>query len=165
MSKLFYSIDHATSAAELTLDGPRFIVNTKGKGLIDKLKTIDISLDDLKKFCLVPTISEQNLQPRTSVNNIGDFSYDAEFIFSYLQNGELEKKRLFVNSGDPAFAAILTELSNKRPDASLLHLDPAAAQKEIGVMSATSAVRLVVGLLVGIPVIITIIYIAYLILR
>ncbi len=161
-----YSIDHTTSTAQIILGDTRFIVNTQGKGLIDKPKSIDIGLADLKQFCLVPTISEQNLKPRVGADfGLADFSYDSEFIFSYLQNGKLEKKRLFVNSRDQSFAAILAELGRERPDASLLHLDPAVAQKEIGTVSAAKTVLVLVCLMVGIPVLIAIIYIVSLVLR
>ena len=82
-----------------------------------------------------------------------DSSYDAEFIFSYTTQGKLKKKRLFVNSHDDKFAAIIEQLQTRRPAASLLDLPPAEAQKRIGVMSARKAVFLIVGLLVGLPVI------------
>jgi len=47
----------------------------------------------------------------------------------------------------------------KRPDASLLDLPPAEAQKQIGVMSARKAVYIIVFLLVGVPLIIALIII------
>ena len=61
-----------------------------------------------------------------------DSSYDAEFIFSYLIQGKLKKKRLFVNSHHDKFIKILEQLQARRPDASLLDLPPAEAQKELG---------------------------------
>src|ERR1700737_2087700 len=75
-----YFIDQSNGTVDLTLTRERFIAKTQGKGLIDKPRTIDIALSDLKYFCLVPTIAFQNLVSYTSV---GDHSYDAEFIFSY----------------------------------------------------------------------------------
>ena len=65
----------------------------------------------------------------------------------------VKKKRVFVNSQNDKFQAILEQIKAKRPDASLLELPPAEAQKQIGVMSARTAVFIIVGLLVGVPVI------------
>lgn len=142
----------------------RFIVNTQGAGLIDKLRTIDISLSDLKNSCLVPTIGWQNIVSRRGGEDGGplyDRSYDSEFIFSYKNNGKLRKKRVFVNSEDETFQTILDNLESQCPGASLLHLEPAEAQKQIGVMGARTGVFIIVGLLVGVPVIIAMISLIY----
>lgn len=151
-----YSLDHSTSSVNLSLADERLICKTQGKGVLDKLKLIDIPLSDLKQFCLVPTISVQNLK---TYGNEGDYSYDSEFIFSYIANGKLTKKRVFVNSQDEPFRRFLENLQARCPNASLLHLEPAEAQKQIGTMSASKAVYIVVGLLVGIPIILTLIFI------
>jgi len=149
-----YFLKHAHGAVDLALVDDRLVVNTQGNGLADKLRTIDISLSDLKNFCLVPTIGAQNLISRHGQDGEMEYdnSYDAEFIFSYDTRGKLKKKRLFVNSQNNKFAAILEQLQTRRPDASLLDLPPAEAQKRIGVMSARKAVILIVCLLVGLPV-------------
>jgi hypothetical protein len=99
-----YFIDQSNGTIDLTLTHERFIAKTQGKGLIDKPRTIDIPLSDLKHFCLVPTIAPQNLVSYTSV---GDPSYDAEFILSYREGEQLKKKRVFVNSQDEAFEVLL----------------------------------------------------------
>lgn len=158
-SELTYSIDHSISNVHISLIAERFNVTTQGKGALDKQKNIDIGVADIQKFCLVPTVLPQNLH---SARSAGDFSYDAEFIFSYLKDGKVEKKRVFVNSQDPSFTAILSELKQMRPDASLLHLEPSDAQKEIGAISASSTVAVIIGLLVGVPMLIAAIYIIYL---
>jgi hypothetical protein len=152
---LEYFLKHAHGAVDLALLDDRLIVNTQGSGLADKLRTIDISLSDLKNFCLVPTIGAQNLISRHGEDGEMEYdtSYDAEFIFSYTAQGKLKKKRLFVNSQNDKFAAILEQLQLRRPEASLLDLPPAEAQQRIGVMSARKAVILIVALLVGLPVI------------
>jgi len=97
-----YSLKHANAAVDLTVADERLIVSTRGKGLLDKLRTIDIPLSDLKNFCLVPTIGAQNIIGQARQEKIGDFaydySYDAEFNFSYQGDGKLKKKRVFVNS-------------------------------------------------------------------
>jgi hypothetical protein len=150
-----YFLKHAHGAVDLALVDDRLIVNTQGNGLADKLRTIDISISDLKNFCLVPTIGAQNVISRHGEDGEMEYdnSYDAEFIFSYITQGKLKKKRLFVNSHDDKFAALIEQLQTRRPDASLLDLPPAEAQQRIGVMSARKAVFLIVGLLVGLPVI------------
>jgi hypothetical protein len=132
------------------------IVNTQGSGLLDKLRTIDIPLSALNNFCLVPTIGAQNIIGRVGREKPGDFaydfSYDSEFIFSYHDTGKLKKKRVFVNSHDEVFQRLLEALERNRPDASLLDLELAEAQKQIGVMPARKAVFIIIGLLVGLPV-------------
>src|SRR5256885_5280402 len=95
-----YFIDQSNGTVDLTLNNQRLIATTQGKGLIDKLRTIDIPLSDLKNFCLVPTIAAQNLVSFTSP---GDHSYDAEFIFSYREGEQVKKKRVFVNGRDESF--------------------------------------------------------------
>ena len=59
---IVYSLDHSTSNVNLALTDERLICKTQGKGLLDKPKTVDIPISDLKQFCLVPTISFQNLK-------------------------------------------------------------------------------------------------------
>lgn len=150
-----YSIDHSTSSAELSLSEERFRVRTKGKGLADRERTIDIPIADLRQFCLIPTIGAQNL---AGAKLAPDTSYDSEFIFSYVDGGRLEKKRLFVLKGDEAFDRLIGRLGSLRPDASLLHLDPAEAQKQIGVISAAKTVWVVIAIIVGIPVLIALFF-------
>lgn len=152
-----YYLKHAHGMVDLVLADDRFIVNTHGSGLIDKLRTIDISLSEIKNFCLVPTICAQNIISRHGGEGgayLYDRSYDAEFIFSYLDRGKLKKKRVFVNSTDETLRAILERLRTERPDASLLDLDPVEAQKQMGVMTARKGVFIIVALLVGVPVLI-----------
>src|SRR5436190_18089243 len=150
-----YFLKHAHGTVDLALVGDRLIVNTHGAGLADKLRTIDLALSDLKKFCLVPTIGAQNVISRHGEDGEMEYdqSYDAEFIFSYAAGSKTKKKRVFVNSQNDKFQAILSQLTARRPDASLLDLPPAEAQKQIGVMSARTAVFIIVGVLVGLPVI------------
>jgi hypothetical protein len=121
-----YFIDQSNGTVDLTLTDERFVAKTQGKGLLDKPRTIDIPISDLKHFCLVPTIAPQNLVSYTSV---GDHSYDAEFIFSYREGEQLKKKRVFVNSQDEAFKLLLANLGRECPSASLLHLEPRGSAK------------------------------------
>ena len=150
-----YNLRHAQGVVDLVLAGGRFIVNTQGVGRADRLRTIDIDLSDLKHFCVVPTIGAQNIVARRVGEGgrfVSDGSYDAEFIFSYKVDGKSKKKRVFVNSYNQGFQSLLETLASMRPDASLLHLEPADAQKQIGVMSARKALFIIVGALVLVPI-------------
>jgi hypothetical protein len=157
-----YFIDHATGTVELTLTRNRLIAKTQGKGLLDKPRIADIALSDLKHFCLVPTIAIQNLQ---SPGTDGDYSYDSEFIFSYREGAQLRNKRVFVNGRNQSCHMLLQNLKTEYPGASLLHLEPAEAQKQMGVLSASKAASVVIGLLVGVPILIVLIVIISKILR
>lgn len=151
-----YSLDHSSASVELVLAGDRLTARTKGKGLADKTRLIEIAVTDLELFCLVPTIGAQNLAaPRTAP----DGSYDSEFIFSYREEGNLRKKRMFVSSRDESFRRFLDELTALRPDASLVHLEPAEALKRIGVISAAKTVYFIIAILVGIPLLIALFFI------
>ncbi len=149
-----YSLDYATATIGLSLTTERFTVRTQGKGLLDKPRTIAIPPADVAKFCVVPAIVAQTIVGRTAEGTLHDQAYDAEFIFSYQDHGKLKKKRLFVNSRDEAFQRLLKALGERCPAASLLHLEPAEAQKQIGVLSGSQGLRIVIGLLVGVPVLI-----------
>ena len=149
-----YFLDQSNGSVDLTLADGRFIARTQGKGLLDKPRTIDIALSELERFCVTPTIAAQNL---VSPRSAGDFSYDAEFIFSYREGSQLKKKRCFVNSRDGSFKSLLETLQQECPGASLLHLDPAEAQKQIGVISASKTIYIILGVLIGVPVLIALI--------
>src|SRR4029078_6151179 len=103
MAELNYSLDHTTSTLHMAVTDGRLVVNTQGKGAIDKPKSIDIPLSGLKQFCLVPTVGAQNLH---NARSPGDFSYDSEFIFSYVDGDKTKLKRVFVTSQDPQFESI-----------------------------------------------------------
>lgn len=157
-----YFLDHTTATVDLTLADGRLISKTQGKGALDRSRIIDIPLSDLKYFCLIPTIAPQNL---VSYASEGDLSYDSEFIFSYREGEKIKNKRAFVNGRDGCFKLLLNDLQRSCPNASLLHLAPAEAQKQMGVMSATKVIYIFLGLLVGVPIIIAVIIIISKILR
>ena len=161
-SELDYSLDHTTSSLHMAVIDSRLVVNTQGKGALDKPKTIDIPLSRLKHFCLVPTINAQNLH---NFRNEGDHSYDSEFIFSYVDGDRTKSKRVFVASQDAQLQMIVNELARQRPDASLLGLDPAEAQKQMGVVSAAKTALVILALLIGVPILLSIIYIISLAIR
>jgi len=149
-----YSLEFANGTVALTLTAQRFIAKTQGRGLLDKPKTIDIPLTDLDKFCLVPTINAQSIVGGTGTQIVYDHAYDAEFIFSYRDGGKLKKKRIFVNRQDETWQRLLEALKSECPSASLLNLDPAEAQKQIGALSASKALYIVMGFIIGVPLII-----------
>jgi hypothetical protein len=152
-----YSLERANGTADLTLTDQRFVVKTKGVGLLDKLQTIDIALTDMDKFCVVPTIGAQNVVGGTGTQKIYDDSYDAEFIFSYRDAGKLKKKRLFVDQQDETWQRLLAALNSRCPGASLLNLDPAEAQKLIGVISGRKALYIVLAVIIGLPLLVGVI--------
>jgi len=158
--RIEYFLKHAHGTVNLSIVDDHLIVNTQGVGIADRLRTIDLPLSDLKKFCLVPTIGAQNLVSRHADGEMEfDQTYDSELIFSYAVGRKLKKKRVFVNSQNDNLQSILEQMKARRPDASLLELPPAAAQKQIGATSARTAVFMIVGLLVGVPVIAAIVII------
>src|SRR5690348_10958222 len=93
-----YSLDHATSTVNLSLTADRLIINTAGKGLADRPRTLEIPLSDLQKFAVVPTIAAQNVVARQAGENVYDAAYDSEFIVSYNTAGKTTHKRVFVNN-------------------------------------------------------------------
>jgi len=143
-----YFLEHVHGTVELTLTVDRLTATTRGVGLADRTRTVDVALSDLRKFALVPTIAAQNLVDHGKYHD----TYDAEFMYSYSENGKLKKKRVFVRSGDEELQAILRELERRCPAASLLGLDPDAAERQIGVVSAKKAVYLLLALLIGGPI-------------
>lgn len=153
---LHYFLSHTTETVSLTINGERFTAETRGKGVLDKPRVINLLLTDLKHFYLVPVTRSQQLQ---SIRSAGDFSYDSEFIFSYREGERIKIKRVFVNSCDASFEQLLNRLKQKCPDANLLHLQPAAALKQIGAASAAKTTRILLTLLIGIPVLIALVFI------
>ncbi len=150
---IIYTLDHAIRKLEINLMPGRFVVNTQGKGLLDRPRTIDIPLTSLEHFTVVPTIYAQHIVAGTHVENaVTDNSYDSEFIFTFRDADKRNSKRVFVNSQTFEFIVLLNELKRVRPDANLTHLVPAEALQQMGVLSASSGVKLVIGLLIGIPI-------------
>jgi hypothetical protein len=143
-----YFLEHLYGTVDLTLTADRFTATTRGTGLADQARTVDIALPDLRQFALIPTIAAQNLVYRGKVHD----TYDAEFVYSYSENGKLKKKRVFVQSEDEELQAILRELEHRCPAASLLGLDPDTAERQIGVVSAKKALYLLLALLIGGPI-------------
>ncbi|MGJ7031110.1 hypothetical protein [Niabella hirudinis] len=153
---MHYFLNHTTGTVHLTMDNGHFTATTRGNGVLDKQKIIDILFSDLKNFCLVPVIGVQQLQNSKSA---GDHSYDSEFIFSYREGQKTAIKRIFVDSNDDTFKRLLNELKKQCPKADLLHLPPAMALKQIGVAAPSNTIRILLALIIGIPVLVVLIFI------
>lgn len=153
---LNYNLDHTTATVNLSLTPNRLIAQTRGKGIMDKPVEINIPLSDVKNFCLIPTTKFQNLE---SVRSKGDYSYDSEFIFSYVITGKIKKKRVFVDSQDQSFIVLINELQRLCPEAYLLHISPVEAMKKIDVVSASGAAKILIGILIGVALIAILLFI------
>ncbi|MFN0058752.1 MAG: hypothetical protein ACKVX7_09885 [Planctomycetota bacterium] len=154
---LIYSVDHARFAIVIRLTEALLVVETHGKALLDKPKKFEIPLADLLLFAVVPTAPIQNVVGGSKPHQQIDNSYDAELLLAANNNGVREKHRVFVDSQSAAFCEILTTLTNRRPDASLLGIGTDEAYRRIGVLGPSQAVWIVVGVLVGLPILGTII--------
>ena len=150
-----YFLKRAEGTVDLSLTNDRFVAKTQGTGLLDKPRVTDIALSDLKNFCLVKTMGIQNL---VAPGSGGDFTFDSEFIFSFSHDGKPKNRRIFVNSRDPRFQALLERLTELCPGSSLLHLDPVEAQKQIGAVSSAKAVVVIIGILITVPILIGLIF-------
>lgn len=153
-----YFLDHNTGTVSLTINDEQLLIETQGKGIFDKLQGIDISLSDLKYFCLVPVMGVQRLR---NVRSAGDQSYDSEIVFSYSECRKMKIKRVFVDSKDASFEHLLEVLKRRCPDAGLLHLVPAAALKLMGAASPSKTLRIFLSFLIGLPVMLLLIYIIF----
>jgi hypothetical protein len=153
---ILYSRDHAQRSVVLRLADDLLELTTTGKGLIDRPRILTVPVADLKNFALVPTVNIQHVTGGRLSNPQTDLSYDSEFFLSYTVDGKVKKKRVFILAQDPNFRAILDALKARRPEASLLDLGPAEVHERMGFITARQAVWIIVGLLVGLPVLVVI---------
>jgi hypothetical protein len=110
-----YVLSYGMAKLALTLTPDRFI--SQGS-----MQNVDIPLSALRNFCVAPVANNLN-------------TYDSQLIVSWNGNGKTESRKIYVRQTDPSFQQFLGALQQMRPDASLLHLPPAEAQKQMGVMS------------------------------
>jgi len=150
---LLYATDHARWSMGIRLGDDRLELTFSGKGLIDKPRTTAIPLADLKNFAVVPTAQIQHVIGGRLSDPVTDNSYDSELFVSWTLNGKLKKKRVFVSAQHPAFKSILEALKARRPEASLLDLSPDQAYQRMGFITPKQAVWIIVGLIVGLPII------------
>lgn len=121
-----YKLDYGLASLVLTLSNDRFTSKAP-------MQNVDIPVSALKHFCVVP------------VPNDYSGSYNAQLVISFDEGGRQRTKKIQVRTTDSTFVAFVTALGTRRPDASLLHLDPAAAQKQMGVLS-TAKLGWIIGL-------------------
>lgn len=158
---IVYRIEHSSATVELALDFEHLHIGTCGRGLIDKPKIHAVRPADVSAFAVVPTIGAQNLVRRQGNGEQYDTSYDAELMVVFRQDGVTVKRRMFVNSQHPDFQRLLGALTQRSPAASLLHLEPAVARKQMGFASPKTAVFVIVFVLVGLPILIAMIALGY----
>lgn len=145
-----YTRHHDRWTTTLKLDPQGIEICTQGRGLLDRRKSVRIPLKNLTNFALVPTVAIQHVQGGKLHNPVTDFSYDSELFLSWTTSeGKAKKKRLFVDARSDTFQGILRCLREQRPDASL---SPEDAHRRMGFLTPRQTVWIIVGLLVGLPV-------------
>jgi len=132
-----YSLNFGMSNLNLQLTDDRFV--SKGS-----MQNVYVPLSSLRKFCIVPT-----------KNSAG--AYDSELIVAWDEAGKSKSKKIYVRGSDASFQQFLAALQQKRPDASLLHLDPKSAQKQMGVLSTNKFAWIVALGIVGLVLLLVIV--------
>ena len=132
-----YSLNFGMSSLNLQLTDDRFV--SKGS-----MQNVDVPLSSLPNFCIVPT-----------KNSAG--AYDSELIVAWDEAGKSKSKKIYVRGSDASFQQFLAALQQKRPDASLLHLDPKSAQKQMGVLSTNKFAWIVALGIVGLVLLLVIV--------
>src|SRR6266481_5020551 len=120
-----YSLSFGLSKLNLSLTEDRFI--SQGS-----MQNVDVPLSSLRYFCVSPVYNQVN-------------TYDAELILAWDEAGKRKSKKLYVRQTDQSFQDFISALQQKRPDASLLHMNPKEAQKQMGVTS-TNKLAWIIGL-------------------
>lgn len=110
-----YVLSYGMAKLVLTLTDDRFV--SQGS-----MQNVDIPLSALRHFCVAPVANDVN-------------TYDSQLIVSWANGPKTESKKIYVRQTDASFQQFVAALQQKRPDASLMHLPPAEAQKQMGVMS------------------------------
>lgn len=156
-----YVLEHPAGTVELVLYPDRLVIGSTGRGLLDRARRTDVALADLAAFAVVPTIAAQHVTlNRDPAGDAACAAYDAEFCVAFRTPGGTKTRRVFAARGDAVFGQLLAALVAARPDASLLGLDPADAQRRMGILSAARAVVIVVALLIGVPVLVSLLAVA-----
>ena len=132
-----YTLSFGVTKLNLTLMDDRFV--SRGS-----MQNLDIPLSSLRYFCVSPVYNQVN-------------TYDSELIVSWDDVGKTRSKKIYVRQTDQSFQDFIGELQQKRPDASLLHMNPKEAQKQMGVTS-TNKLAWIIGLaIVGVILLIVVI--------
>lgn len=121
---IIYRLDFGLANLVLTLTHDRF--TSKGP-----MQNLDIPLGALRHYCLAPV-----------PNDAG--TYDSQLVLTWDEGGQRKSKKINVRAIDSTFKTLLNQLGVSRPDANLLHLDPAEAQKQMGVLSTSKLAWMIV---------------------
>jgi len=132
-----YTMSFGLSKLNLALTDDRFV--SRGS-----MQNVDVPLSSLRNFCVVPAKSDAG-------------AYDSELVVSWDEAGKTKSKKLYVRGTDVSFQQFLAALEQKRPDASLLRLDPKTAQKQMGVLSTNKLAWIIGGGIVVVLLLIVII--------
>ena len=124
-----YTLNMGLSRFNMALTDERF--TSRGS-----MQNVDIPLASLRNFCLVPVKSDLG-------------TYDSQLVISWNEAGKTQSKKLYVRHTDESFQQFMQALQQKRPDASLLHLDPRVAQKQMGVLSTNKLAWIIALGIVG----------------
>lgn len=132
-----YTLTQGMSKTVMTLTDDRFV--SKGS-----MQNVDIPLSALRHFCVAPV--------KMDALNAMAAKYDSQLVVSWNDNGKVSSKKLLVKQGEPSFQQFLAALQQKRPDASLMHLPPGEAQKQMGVMSTNKLAWIIALAIVAIVI-------------
>lgn len=132
-----YTLSFGVTKLNLTLMDDRFV--SRGS-----MQNLDIPLSVLRHFCVSPVHNQVN-------------TYDSELIVSWDEAGKAKSKKIYVRQTDQSFQDFIAALQQKRPDASLLHLNPKEAQKQMGVTSTSKLAWIVALAIVGLILLIVVI--------
>jgi len=134
-----YVLSYGMAKLVLTLTDDRFV--SKGS-----MQNVDIPLSSLRHFCVAPVANDVN-------------TYDSQLIVSWANGDKTESKKIYVRQTDASFQQFVNALQQKRPDASLMHLPPAEAQKQMGVMSTNKLAWIIALGILAVIVIVALIFI------
>ena len=132
-----YTLSFGVTKLNLMLTDDKFV--SRGS-----MQNVDIPLSSLRYFCVSPV-----------TNNVN--TYDSELIVSWDEAGTSRSKKIYVRQSDQSFQDFLRALQQKRPDASLLHLKPKDAQKQMGVTSTNRLAWIIALAIVGVIILIVVI--------
>jgi hypothetical protein len=126
---LTYKIDFGLASLVVTVSDDR--LTSKGP-----MQNLDIPLSALRHFCVAPI-----------PNDTGN--YDAQLVLAWDEGGKQKSKKLNVRGSDTTLKTLLDGLAARRPGTSLMHLDPAAAQTQMGVLSTNKLAWIIVLVMLG----------------
>jgi hypothetical protein len=132
-----YTLSFGVTKLNLMLTDDKFV--SRGS-----MQNVDIPLSSLRYFCVSPA--------KNSVN-----TYDSELIVSWDEAGKTKSKKIYVRQSDQSFQDFLRALQQKRPDASLLHLNAKDAQKQMGVTSTNKLAWIIALAIVALIILIVVI--------